>query len=87
MSVEEGKAFYAKLIPLAKGARLPDRNDALQWITYDTFASMRECDAGLTDEVIDGAILCLNAQVDPARLKCEDMGSLLRQRVKEGGCA
>ena len=86
MSLEEGKAFYAKLIPLAKGARLPDRDDALEWITYDLFASMRDCDAGLTDEVLDGVILCLKAQVDTARTKCEDIGSLLRQRVKEGGC-
>lgn len=52
MSLEEGKALFAKLIPLVKGTRLPDRNDALEWLTYDTFASMRECDDGLTDEMV-----------------------------------
>ena len=36
MSLEEGKAFYARLIPLAKGKRLPDRSDPLEWITFDT---------------------------------------------------
>ena len=36
MSMEEGKAFYARLIPLAKGTRLPDRSDPLEWIIFDT---------------------------------------------------
>ena len=86
MSIKEGKAFYAKLIPLAKGMGIPDRNDPVQWLTYDTFTSMRECDPKLTDDLIEGVILCVKAQVDEARLKCTDMGTLLHQRIKEGGC-
>ena len=34
--MEEGKGLYARLIPLAKGKRLPDRSDPLEWITFDT---------------------------------------------------
>ena len=47
---------------------------------------MRQCDPKLADEVVEGAILCVEAQVDEARLQCTDMGSLLHQRIKEGGC-
>ena len=87
MSLEEGKAFYKKLIPIAMGKKLPDRNDAFEWITYDVFVSMRACDKELADQVLREALLCINAQVDSVRLACPDMATLFRQRIKEGGCA
>ena len=87
MSVEEGKTFYARFLPLVEGKRLPDRKNILEWLIYDVFASMRECDPKLTDDAIEGAKICVKAMVDPAREECTDMGSLIRQRGKEGGCA
>ena len=48
---------------------------------------MRECDPKLTADVVEGAVLCVKAQVDEARMECTDMGSLLHHRIKEGGCA
>ena len=85
MSLEEGKAFYQRLILLAKGKGLPNREDAYEWITYDLFATMRAKDEELANGILQGAILCVLAQVDPARQKCVGMGQLLRQRYKEGG--
>ena len=85
MSLEDGQAFYQRLILLARGKVLPNREDALEWITYDTFAGMRAVDEEQTEAVLQGAILCVLAQVDPARKKCVGMGQLLRQRYKEGG--
>lgn len=85
--MEEGKAFCARLIPVVEGKRLPDRKYSLEWLSYDVFTSMRECDPKLTDDVVEGAKLCVKAMVDPDRLKCTDMGSLIGHRVKEGGCA
>lgn len=87
MSVEEGQMFYKRLIPIAMGKKLPNRSDPYEWITYDVFTNMRACDKELADEVLQGAMLCLTAQVDSKRFECDDMGSLLRQRIKEGGCA
>ena len=86
MSLESGKTFYHRLILLAKGKFLPNREDAYEWITYDTFASMRAVDEHLTEAALQDAILCLEAQVDEARNRCVGMGSCLEQRYKEGGC-
>lgn len=87
MSIEEGKAFYKKLILLAAGESLPDRTDSYEWITYDTWATMRARDEKLTSEVLKQAIVCVVAQVDEKRTKLTDMGALLKQRAKEGGIA
>ena len=87
MSLEEGKAMYKKLIPIAMGNKLPNRSDPYEWITYDVFTSMRACDKELADQVLREALVCVTAQTDSGRHACPDMGSLLRQRIKEGGCA
>ena len=83
--MEEGKALYKRLIPIAKGKILPDRTNAYEWITYDVFASMRAVDEELTEIVFQGALLCVNAQVDQGRNSIVGMGALLKQRYKEGG--
>ena len=87
MSVEEGKKLYKRLIPIAMGKKLPDRKDPYEWIIYDVFTSMRACDKELADQVLREAMVCITAQVDTVRHACPDMGTLLRQRIKEGGCA
>ena len=87
MTVAEGKAFYTRLIPIALGKSLPNRTDPYEWITYDTWKSMRATDTELTEVVWQGALLCIMAQVDEARMKCPDIGSLLRHRAKEAGIA
>ena len=81
----EGKTFYTRLIAIARGKILPNRSDAIEWITYDLFTSMRARDEEITEEVLQGAIMCLSGQVDEARMKCADMSALIRHRVKEGG--
>ena len=85
MSLEDGQAFYHRLIEVAKGNIPPNREDPYEWITYDTFASMRADDERLTAAVLEDAILCVTAQVDDARNHCVGMGALLKQRYKEGG--
>ncbi|KAL8838626.1 MAG: hypothetical protein Q9170_002072 [Blastenia crenularia] len=87
LSISEGQDLYKRLIPLALGKTLPNRSDPYEWITYDTWASMRAMDAELTEVVWQGALLCITAQVDEARMKCPDMGSLLKHRAKEAGIA
>ncbi|KAL8993180.1 MAG: hypothetical protein Q9169_006536, partial [Polycauliona sp. 2 TL-2023] len=87
LSIAEGKALYKRLIPIALGQTLPDRNDPYEWITYDTWESMRATDPELTEVVWQGALLCVMAQVDEARMTCPDIGSLLKHREKEAGIA
>ena len=85
MSLDDGKLFYQRLILLAKGKILPDRENPYEWITYDLFASMRAVDEAQTEGVLQDAILCVTSQVDEARNHCASMGDLLKQRYKEGG--
>ena len=86
MSLEEDKKLYERLTPIARGTELPNRSEPCEWITYDIFASMRACDKELADQVLREALVCISAQVDSVRFACSDMQSLLRQRIKEGGC-
>ena len=85
MPIEEGKAFFKRLIPIAEGKVLPDRKDPYEWITYDVWASMRAVDEALTEATFRGSLLCMNAQVDKARNACAGMGALLKQRWEEAG--
>ncbi|KAL8713549.1 MAG: hypothetical protein Q9220_002411 [cf. Caloplaca sp. 1 TL-2023] len=87
MSMAEGQDLYKRLIPLALGKAIPNRADPYEWITYDTWKSMRAKDPELTEVVWQGALLCIMAQVDEARMKCADLGSLLKHRAKEAGIA
>ncbi|KAL8781085.1 MAG: hypothetical protein Q9213_006167 [Squamulea squamosa] len=85
MSLEEAKAFYKRLIPIAKGEVLPDRTDPYEWITYDAWAGMRAVDEALTEATFEGAVICFSGQFNEARSSCVSMGSVLKQRVQEGG--
>ena len=87
MSLEEGKKLYKRLILIAMGEELPNRSDPYEWITYDVWASIRARDKELADPLLQEVMVALTAQVDTVRLACPDMGSLLRQRIKEGTCA
>lgn len=87
IDLEEGKTLCKKLIPIAMGQKLPNRSDPYEWITYDVFTSMRACDKELADQVVQGALVYFTGQVDSRRLTCSDMGSLLRQRMREAGGA
>lgn len=87
MTLKDGKDFYRRLIPIAMGKILPNRDDPYEWITYDTWEALRNTDQVLADQVLQQAFVCILAQVDEARLSCTDMGALLRQRTKEAGIA
>ncbi|KAK5732046.1 hypothetical protein LTR17_010882 [Elasticomyces elasticus] len=87
MSLDEGKVYYERMIAIAKG-KIPPKIDApVERITYDVWQSLRETDGKLADDVLNGAILCLKAQVHPRRLACTDIGKLLEYRAEEGGVA
>ncbi|KAL8903875.1 MAG: hypothetical protein Q9207_003646 [Kuettlingeria erythrocarpa] len=69
MSLEDGKALY----------------DPYEWIIYDVWVKLRAGDEDLAESLLQGALLCVRAQVDEARNQCTGMRALLHQRYKEGG--
>ncbi|MCJ1461493.1 hypothetical protein MMC07_000090 [Pseudocyphellaria aurata] len=86
MDLAGGKEFYMRLVYLAYGKALPNRENPVEWITYDCCASLRERDEVLAKDIFDMIQRCFRAQVDKARLKCASLGDLLKQRIQEGGC-
>ena len=85
MDVEQGKAFYKKLIGIAKDKIQPDISNAVERVTHEIWRELRLKDEKLADDVLDGAILCLEAQVDARRLNVSSMKTLLEYRGEEGG--
>ncbi|KAI9168056.1 Aristolochene synthase [Paramyrothecium foliicola] len=87
LSFEDGSAYNEKLIPIARGEVLPDRNIPVEWITYDLWESMRACDKELADEVLEPTFLFMRAQTDKVRLEITELGHYLEYREKDVGKA
>ncbi|KAM7185509.1 Isoprenoid synthase domain containing protein [Naviculisporaceae sp. PSN 640] len=87
MSLEEGSAYNEKLIPIARGDVLPDREVPVEWITYDLWESMRDYDRELADEILEPVFTFMRAQTDKTRLSIRGMGPYLVYREKDVGKA
>lgn len=87
MSLEDGSAYNEKLIPIARGDVLPDRNVPVEWIMYDLWESMRAHDKILADGVLEPTFTFMRAQTDKARLSIRGMGPYLVYREKDVGKA
>ena len=87
MSFESGKAYNEKLMPIARGDVLPDRNVPVEYITYDLWEMMRACDRKLADEILDPVFTFMRAQTDPSRKGNFGLGSYLQYREGDVGKA
>lgn len=87
MSLEQGEAYNARLMPIARGHMLPNRNDPAEWIFYDLWEDMRACDPDLADEVLEPTFTFMRAQTDSIRLRMSELGRYLEYREKDVGKA
>ncbi|EFW98420.1 aristolochene synthase [Grosmannia clavigera kw1407] len=87
MSLEDGRAYNDKLIPIARGDVQPDRSVPVEWIMYDLWEMMRAQDKELADEVLEPTFTFMRAQTDKARLSIRGMGPYLVYREKDVGKA
>ncbi|KAK2053026.1 Aristolochene synthase in complex with 12,13 Difluorofarnesyl diphosphate [Colletotrichum caudatum] len=87
MSLEDGCAYNEKLMPIARGDVLPDRNVPVEWIMYDLWDAMRSHDKQLADDVLEPTFTFMRAQTDKARLSVRGMGPYLIYREKDVGKA
>ncbi|KAM7188912.1 Isoprenoid synthase domain containing protein [Rhypophila sp. PSN 637] len=87
MSFEDGEAYNAKLIPIARGDVLPDRSIPAEYITYDLWESMRASDKELADEVLEPTFTFMRAQTDRVRMEITELGHYLEYREKDVGKA
>ncbi|KAI0893383.1 Aristolochene synthase in complex with 12,13-Difluorofarnesyl diphosphate [Annulohypoxylon nitens] len=87
MSLEDGRAYNDKLMPLFRGTVLPDRNVPVEWISYDLWESMRAQDKEMADEIMEPVFTFMRAQTDPARLTEMGLGQYLEYREADVGKA
>lgn len=87
MSLEDGKAYNDKLMPISRGDVLPDRRIPVEWITYDLWESMRAFDRKLADEILEPVFTFMRAQTDPRRKNQMELGEYLEYRERDVGKA
>ncbi|KAI9794983.1 MAG: carbonyl reductase (NADPH-dependent) ari1 [Peltula sp. TS41687] len=87
MSFEEGSAYNEKLIPISRGDVLPNREIPVEYIIYDLWESMRQCDRKLADEILEPVFLFMRAQTDKTRVGIRELGSYLQYRERDVGKA
>ncbi|KAI1325881.1 Aristolochene synthase in complex with 12,13-Difluorofarnesyl diphosphate [Xylariaceae sp. FL0255] len=87
MSLQDGKAYNEKLMPISRGDVMPDRNIPVEWITYDLWESMRQHDRVMADEILEPVFTFMRAQTDNRRLERMGLGSYLEYREADVGKA
>ncbi|KAL4922808.1 isoprenoid synthase domain-containing protein [Aspergillus aurantiobrunneus] len=85
MSFEQGKAYNAKLMPIARGDVLPDRTVPVEFMLYDLWDAMRACDKGLADVVMESMFNFMRAQTDRVRKDIKDLKQYLEYRERDVG--
>ncbi|KAK5637152.1 hypothetical protein RRF57_012864 [Xylaria bambusicola] len=87
MSLEDGKAYNEKLMPITRGEVLPDRNIPVEWITYDLWESMRAHDRDMAIDIQEPVFTFMRAQTDSKRLEKMGLGAYLEYREADVGKA
>ncbi|ROW10603.1 hypothetical protein VMCG_01901 [Cytospora schulzeri] len=87
MSLEEGRAYNEKLMPLFRGTIQPDRSVPVEYIGYDLWESMRAHDREMADEILEPVFTFMRAQTDPTRLTKVELGRYLEYREADVGKA
>ncbi|KAK2017796.1 Aristolochene synthase in complex with 12,13 Difluorofarnesyl diphosphate [Colletotrichum eremochloae] len=87
MSLEEGKAYNERLMPLARGDAQPDRTIPVEAMFYDLWASMREKDQHLADQVLEPTFVFMRAQTEGIRTEITELGQYLQYRERDVGKA
>ncbi|TRX96865.1 hypothetical protein FHL15_002171 [Xylaria flabelliformis] len=85
MSLTDGTAYNAKLVPVCRGEVLPNRNDAVEWILYDLFEEMRAKDKVLADECLEPTFEFLRSQTEDTRKHVSQLASYLDYRYRDIG--
>ncbi|KAF3002232.1 terpene cyclase [Neopestalotiopsis sp. 37M] len=87
MSLEDGKAYNAKLMPLARGDTLPDRSVPVEYMFYDLWDEMRAKDRDLANVILEPTFVFMRAQTDKIRTEITEFGQYLEYRERDVGKA
>ncbi|KAL4922540.1 isoprenoid synthase domain-containing protein [Aspergillus aurantiobrunneus] len=87
MSLEDGEAYNAHLMPLMRGDVLPDRSIPVEYMMYDLWEEMRAASPVLADGILEPTFTFMRAQTDKARLSIKELGHYLVYRERDVGKA
>ncbi len=87
MSLEQGKSYNAKLMPVMRGEELPDRSMPVEYVMYDLWESMRAHDREMADGILEPVFVFMQAQTDRTRMKTMGLGEYLEYRERDVGKA
>lgn len=87
MSLEEGRTYNERLMPIFRGDVAPDRNVPAEYIVYDLWEAMRAHDRPLADGILEPCFSFMRAQTDAERLKDMDVRAYLEYREADVGGA
>ncbi|GAB1318225.1 carbonyl reductase (NADPH-dependent) ari1 [Madurella fahalii] len=85
MSLADGEAYNAHLMPLMRGDVLPDRTVPVEYITYDLWESMRAHDLEMANDILEPVFVFMRAQTDKARTKKMGLKDYLEYRERDVG--
>ncbi|EAW12421.1 terpene synthase metal binding domain protein [Aspergillus clavatus NRRL 1] len=87
MSLEDGEAYNAHLMPLMRGDVLPNRDIPVEFMMYDLWEEMRAASPILADGILEPTFTFMRAQTDKARLSIKELGHYLVYRERDVGKA
>lgn len=85
MSFQDGEAYNARLMPLARGDAPPDRTVPAEYIMYDLWESMRRVDEPAANDILEPMFEFMRSQTDRARAKPMELGPYLQYRERDVG--
>lgn len=85
MSFDDGAAYNAKLMPLARGTVAPDRSVPVEYIMYDLWESMRKLDEKMANDILEPTFEFMRAQTDKVRGKSMGLREYFHYRERDVG--
>ncbi|KAI6084941.1 Aristolochene synthase from penicillium Roqueforti [Hypoxylon rubiginosum] len=85
LSLSDGAAYNERLMPLCKGDAQPNQNSPVEWMMYQIWEEMRQCNRELANGVLEPVFTFMRAQTSPERLHIKDLGLYLQYRQNDVG--
>ncbi|KAJ5139222.1 Aristolochene synthase [Penicillium bovifimosum] len=87
MSLEDGKAYNDKLMPIGMGAVTPDSSIPVEWMFHEIWEGMRSRETMLANSVLEPCFVFMRAQTDKSRQTINELGDYMIYRERDVGSA
>ena len=87
MSIEEGGKYNDFLMQFCTGKSLPNRQIPVQWIMFELWKEMRDCDQELANVTMEHVFTFMRAQTSRERLSIKGLHQYLNYRQGDVGQA